>query len=196
MPGLLKINFFQSLFAASGSNEPIEVDLPDLLAVLENEGASWVWALFPMGEQTEITGFELPEDSLFAGKTVWEFSAKVDERENGIMLSWDQLHTFAQAVHQTIWGTFIACADQRSLARLKPLYLDDWLYVDRAADEYYTLAEVVFQAVDGSYWLVYAKRDALVARSLRHLGMSKIFEHGNTGWHKFTEGLAARRRRF
>ena len=162
MPGLLKIKCFQPPVVGRGQQAQHDFDIADLLALVENERAVWAWALFPMGERTEISGDELPDETPFGGMTVWELSAKVDDTENGIRLSWDQLRTFAKAVRQTIWGTFIACADQDAFCHLKSLYLDEWGYVDRATDEYYALTEVVFQAVDSSYWLVYAKDDLIL----------------------------------
>ena len=114
-----------------------------------------------MGEATEIFGAEVP----FLKKTVWELGGQVDETD-GILLTWEQISIFAKAVHQTIWGTYIACTEETSFSSLKTLYSDDWDYVDRAIEEYYRLTEVVFQAVDGCYWLVYSKDDAILNRIL------------------------------
>ena len=153
MPGILKIEDTNGLGYLS-------FDIANLLALVPEEGAKWSWRLFSIGEGTEITGGRLP----FSDLTVGEFAYSVDASEEGISLSWEMLNTFAATVHQTIWGTYIACQYAAYFPLLKSLYQDDWGDIDDASEEYYQLVEVAFQAIDSSYWLVYSKNDDFLQR--------------------------------
>jgi hypothetical protein len=109
-----------------------------------------------MGEATEITGDLTP-----LGTTAMAFGQRVDASPAGVPLSWNDLSALADAIDYTVWGTFLGCGKRADFAGLAALFLDDYRYLDRTAPEFYETVEIAFQAVDGWFWLVYARDNAL-----------------------------------
>lgn len=160
MPGLLKITDKRVSTGANGKQfSMLAFDIGDLLALIPTEGLPLTWSVFPTGEGTEITGDFSP-----IGMTSVEFCSQVDEAEEGVMLSWEEMGEIAALIQQTIWGTYIGCKDAATFEGLITLYQDQWLYVDDATPAYYDAVEVAFQACDSSFWLVYARNDAVLQR--------------------------------
>ena len=152
MPGLLKISDTKR-----GRGSGLAFDISDLLGLISDEGPRLTWSIFPGGEGTFITG-----DFSGMGMDAAEFWQKVDASETGIILPWSHLVAFAEAIQQTNDGTYIGCKDADTFTSLALLYLDEWCYVDRASPAYYEAVEIVFQAIDSSFWLVYSRNDTVV----------------------------------
>jgi len=155
MPRLLKIRDLTE-------RGVLAFDLRDLVALIPSEGERLAWCAFPMGEPMAITGDLSP-----VGTTAEQFEQRVDATEAGVMLCWQELVALGGAIHQTIWGTFLGCEDPAALAGLGALFCDDWHYLDRATAALYQAVEIGLQAVDSSFWLVYAKDDAVLERIRR-----------------------------
>jgi hypothetical protein len=119
-------------------------DLHHLVARIPSRGERLDWCAFPMGETMEITGDLTP-----LGTTAVAFGRRVDAAPAGVPLSWKDLLALADAVDQTVWGTFLGCENSADFAGSAALFLDDYHYLDRAAPEFYETVEIAFQAVDG-----------------------------------------------
>jgi hypothetical protein len=139
----------------------LAIDLKNLIALILSEGQRLTWRAFPMAESMEIVGDLTP-----LGTNAVEFEQRVDASESGVALRWDDLVTLAGCIDQTIWGMFLGCQDAAAFAGSGRWFLDDWHYLDRAARGFYASVEIGFQAVDSSYWFVYA-RDAAVRERIR-----------------------------
>ncbi|MES2459791.1 MAG: hypothetical protein V4671_04350 [Armatimonadota bacterium] len=132
-------------------------ELHNLTSLIQSEGKRLAWRAFPMGETMEIVGDLSP-----LGTTAVEFGQQVDASDAGVALDWDSLNVLAEAIHQTIWGTFLGCKSNNSFAGLGAMFLDHYRYLDRATPEFYQTIDIGFQAVDSSFWLVYAKNEAVM----------------------------------
>lgn len=112
-------------------------DLRDLLPLLQPEGPGLVWAVLYL----EAFGYVQPMYS------------RVEESPDGVIVTWAELCEFAAKEFQTIWGEFVGCRDRASIPEPR---------ADGA--DLYGPCEFVLEAIDSSYWTVYAKDDAILDR--------------------------------
>ena len=136
------------------TGQALAFDLRHLLPLVAGEGPSLRWAAIPMGESTEILGRGPRDEEAYA------LGARVDATEEGVPLDWADLNDLSASIMQTVWGTFVAVHDPAALAEIPSLFHDDWRYLDRASARFYDVVEIAFQAVDSSYWLVWARDEA------------------------------------
>jgi hypothetical protein len=134
-------------------------DLRDLLDLVADEGPCLHWAAVPMGESTFITGNGGPRDEEAFG-----LAERVDDSGVCIPLDWHDLVDLSNSILQTIWGTFVGVRNEADLADVPNLFLDRWHYVDRANARFYETVDLAFQAVDSSFWLVWARDDTVRER--------------------------------
>ncbi|RYG19897.1 hypothetical protein EON82_20895 [bacterium] len=135
-------------------------DLRNLLPLVVEEGPSLHWAAIPIGnEGTYILGNEgaRSEEAFALGEMV-------DADDEGVPLAWDDLVDLTDSVLQTVWGTFVGVRDPSAFAEIPQLFNGEWRYLDRGTEMFYDLVEIAFQAVDSSFWLVWAKDEAVRER--------------------------------
>lgn len=126
-------------------------DLRDLLRLVESEGPSLAWGAISAGEGTWVTPHGPRQEEVAA------LADRVDGSKHGIPFEWSDLLDLSNSIFQTIWGTFVAVRDPAAFSEIPQLFHDSYCYVDRASARFYELVEIVFQAVDSSFWLVWIK---------------------------------------
>ena len=122
----------------------LAVDLPDLLDLLKPEGATLTWAILDL----EATG------DLGSGRGILDLEQKISRSPTGLAMTWDDLRSLAQAFHQVINATVVAC---QNLASVPTLVRGD-------SDSLYNSCEIVLEAIDSSLWRVYSKRPEVIRR--------------------------------
>lgn len=135
------------------------LDLRDFLRVLGHDGEPLVWRLFPCGGETSYT-----LDGTSSWAEPWELENRIETSACGVPISWESLQSFAEALHQTIWGTFLACSCERAFDGLERLFSTAGMYIDEASPEFYERVSVAMQVVDSSHWLVYVQDERLRSR--------------------------------
>jgi hypothetical protein len=139
MSGLLRIH-------DTADHGPLSFDLADLLEIISTEGPSMRWCILYLDEVVWKQDYPL--------MALEELYAKVDDSPNGLSMSWDELVEISHAIVQTIDGTYIAYRE----GQVVPEYPGDRF------EDLYAASEVVFQAVDSTYWEVYARNDEVLNR--------------------------------
>jgi hypothetical protein len=149
-----------TIFRISDASERgyLSFDLRDLVALVEPEAAHLCWHAIPMGEQTWIMVDET------ASQTMLDLPARVDASPNGVELSWPEMQELAASTHQTIWGTFIGIQPKTPLPSIAEMFPDKWHYFNQAMSVFFDVVEIAIQAVDSSFWHLYARDDKVMER--------------------------------
>jgi hypothetical protein len=145
MPGLIKISDLSERGA-------LAFDIRNLLELVREEGEKLDWTMFPTDEGTDITC-----DLSSFGMIYGELLSRIDESGAGMSVSWDELTALAACIHQTIWGTYIGSKNAANNSIWSKSVEDVGLSLDSAPQQFYELTEIAFQAIDSSFWLVYAR---------------------------------------
>ncbi len=116
----------------------LALDLVDLLALVAPEGRQLVWAILELeGEGV------LPDD---------RYRQEIEASPTGAVVNWDELVAIAHALKQVIWGVFVGCTDASAVPSLHP------------DADLYNPSEIVIEAIDSTYWRVYARDDRVLQR--------------------------------
>ncbi|MDP9371533.1 MAG: hypothetical protein M3Q65_03565 [Chloroflexota bacterium] len=116
----------------------LALDLLDLLPLVAPEGRQLVWAILELeGEGV------LPND---------RYRQETEDSPTGAVVSWDELIAIARAVKQVLWGVFVGCTAASVIPRLHP------------DTDLYSQSEIVIEAIDSTYWRVYARDDRVLQR--------------------------------
>jgi len=152
MPEVLRIRALVRAVSQTGvEGGYLAFDLRHLLALVNPEGPNLRWHAIPMGEDFFVTGNGEEAEAAI------EWCNRVDDFPEGRVTDWHSLRAMGDQIFQTIWGTFIALRPEVELPPVPSLFQDSWHYLDRATDAFYRDVEIAFQAVDSSFWLVWAK---------------------------------------
>ena len=135
-------------------------DIRDLLKVVPAEGQKLTWSIFPMGrEPTEVTG-----DLSSVGLSVEQLEKQIESSPTGMVMTSERLLVIAEAIQQTIWGLYIGCRDAADFEQIAALPPEERQFLDTACSAFYERVEIGFQAIDSSFWLAYARDDAVIER--------------------------------
>ena len=126
---------------SDGKNGILCVELPDILEEIDN-GESFFWAI-PFSETVFI--------SQVKDFTV-NLQDKIEQTKNGIRLTWDELNSFSEDIHQSIDLLVIASKDK------------DLLRSYDSDKQMYETCDIVIEMIDSSYWEVFSKDRALIDR--------------------------------
>lgn len=121
------------------------VHLPSLLDTLVDEGPRLTWVV----QHLSTSG------DLGSGKSVLDLEKESRTPPYGIVIAWRELVDLAHRFAQVQDGVFAGCTDPNKLPRIDAL------------DEPHRLCEVVLEAVDSSYWEIFARDDAILSRLRR-----------------------------
>jgi hypothetical protein len=122
--------------------------LQEFLKRLGSEGSQMTWVIFP---------------DFWAGgdvSRVWrggivELERQVHDSRNGVIVTWEQIQALASKIDQLIDGVIAGYKDKTTIPGR------------RIGDETAAGADVVFKAVDSSYWRLCIKDENLVTRLVR-----------------------------
>jgi hypothetical protein len=154
MPGLIRVG-------ANHESNSLEFDIAELVALVGEAGVRWLWNV-----NLEWAILMDEQESQPHPLIVRKVFDQTKTTKKSVTMSWEEMRALAASIRQTIWGDYIACEKAEYFTRLSALYLNDdgYNYIDRVHENFYTLTEIVFQAVDSSFWLIYVKDDTLLER--------------------------------
>ena len=138
MPDLLQIN--------DAEDHILSFDLIDILEALDGESPGFTWAIHELwAESAEGSLLDLGP-----GRNVLRFEEELKASPIGVVMDWQQLVALARSARQVIDAIIVATRDIGSLP--------EWVSVE----DLYKTCEIVIEACDSSYWLVYARNDLLI----------------------------------
>ena len=145
MPHVIKINDLRS------SSRVLAFDLKEFTKLIPAEGESLTWSI--------LGDVWIMERHRGKTKELRQLSRRVDRREykcpGGLMLSWNELVDYAQMVMQTVDGIYAGFQEASQALRYEGVH---------KGSELYDAAEIVLEAHDSSFWLVYAKDERIIER--------------------------------
>jgi len=116
--------------------------LAELLECVASIGRDLTWTVLDL----EAVG-ELGE-----GRNMLDLEAQIQASPHGLVVSWSELLTLAQELHQVISGVLAGVKDPSATARI-------WRGTDSCA-----ISDLVLEAIDSSLWSVYARDDRVLQR--------------------------------
>jgi hypothetical protein len=124
-------------------------DLKDVLCLLPPAAHMLTWRILDMSDgRGDAEKFAKLE-------TCWpEINRKAQETADGMLVDWDTLVAYADAMLQIVDGLFVGCSKSDCLADLTEGYSDGDLYAR---------VDIAIEAVDSSFWLVYARDETFLA---------------------------------
>jgi hypothetical protein len=135
-------------------------DLRDLVRLIPDLGPRLSWGALSVSNG----GFDVAPTVAAQDEDLMDFARQVEDAEAAIPLTWNEVVRRSEQTHQTNWGTYLGHPPDRPLPPLEDLFTDSACYLDRTTATFTEEIELAFQAVDSTYWLVYAKDPAVRRR--------------------------------
>ena len=121
-----------------GGGSYLAVTLDDILRAIVREGSALTWAAFDLEGVGEFANL----------REAWGDEGQV------VLLTWDELTSFAPEVIQLVWGIFVG-GQATNLQGLSSAMADS---------EIFNRSEIIIEAFDGTFWRFFAQDDHLVKR--------------------------------
>ena len=136
MPGIAEIR-------DSDARGFLTVELRDFLRVVEPEGRHLIWSILDLEARSDPDKFKA---------NLLEIEQQVSQSPQGLILSWEELVEFADALIEVLDTVIVGCKDKKLIPRLVP------------GDEIFSTCEIGIEAFDSSLWRVYARDDKLLQK--------------------------------
>lgn len=134
-------------------------DLAGLLALISEEGPKLHWRVAANCEGMEI----FFEGGARGRSEEVVFSNAVESARNGLVVSWDELVDLGTRTRQTIWGAYFGFAEPEE-PDLPMLLNGEWMTFQEGTPEFFARVTIALQAVDSSFWMIYARNEEVRAR--------------------------------